>query len=110
MVDSTNIVTAKTDEPDFICLGQVSSDVEKWYSNALAVIKLRSKGATKVSKLPKGVFRCIIEYQFPIELSWRYSDPYMPINEKQDRHFPTIDKLDYRNYLVAINEVPEWEY
>ena len=95
---------------DYIRIDQLDSAAEIWMSDILALIKLREKGATKVSKLPKGVFRCIIEYQFPIELSWRYSDPYMPINEKQDRHFPTIDKLDYRNYLVAINEVPEWEY
>ena len=61
-----------------------------------------------MSKLPKGVFRCILEYQFPNELSWRYSDPYEPIDDrKQDKHFPTIDKLDYENYLVAINEIPD---
>ena len=32
----------------------------------------------------------------------------MPIGyfEKQDRHFPAIDKLDYNNYLVAVNELP----
>ena len=29
----------------------------------------------------------------------------MPIKYKQDRHFPIIEKLDYNNYLVAINEI-----
>jgi hypothetical protein len=59
-----------------------------------------------VSKLPKGVFRCILEFQFPKVFCWRFSDPYEPIKGKQDIHFPTIDKLDYNNYLVAINEIP----
>ena len=55
--------------------------------------------------LPRGVFRCILEFQDPNELRWRYSDPYQPIlGRKQDRHFPAIDKLDYKNYLVAIND------
>jgi hypothetical protein len=33
------------------------------------------------------------------------SAPYMPIKEKQDKHFPAIDQLDYNNWLVAINEI-----
>ena len=63
-----------------------------------------------MTKLPSGVFRCIIEYQFPNTLSWKYSDPFMPLKGKQDRHFPAIDKLDYENYLVVINEIPGFEY
>ncbi len=57
-----------------------------------------------VSQLSKGVFRCILEYQYPNELLWRYSDPYAPIEEEQNRHFPSLEKLSYNNYLVAINE------
>ncbi len=34
------------------------------------------------------------------------SDPYVPIKEKQDKHFPAIGQLDYNNWLVAINEIP----
>ncbi len=75
-----------------------------WWSNMLAVIKLRQKGKTVVSKLPRGVFRHILEYEFPNELIFRYSRPCVPIeNRMQDRHFPAIDKLDYDNYLVSIN-------
>ncbi len=70
----------------------------------LAVVKLRQKGTTKLSKLPRGVFRHMLEYKFPNELIWRYSDPYEPIQGQQDRHFPAIDKLSYNNYLVAVNE------
>ena len=33
------------------------------------------------------------------------SDPYLPIKEKQDKHFPAIAQLDYNNWLVAINEI-----
>ncbi len=37
---------------------------------------------------------------------FRFSDPYYKqINEKQDRLFPTIEKLSYDNYLVAVNEM-----
>ncbi len=72
----------------------------------LAVIKLREKGTTMVSKLPRGVFRHMLEYKFPIEFSYRYSDPTSPIEEEQDRHFPSITKLSYDNYLVAVNQLP----
>ena len=68
---------------------------------------LRNKGATKLSKLPQGVFRCLLEYQLD-SLFWRYSEPYMPIRPgKQNRHFPAIEKLNYNNELVALNEIPE---
>jgi hypothetical protein len=54
----------------------------------LAVVKLRQKGTTMVSKLPSGVFRHMLEYEFPNEFSYRYSEPYVPISEAQDRKFP----------------------
>ncbi len=56
----------------------------------LAVVKLRQKGTTKVSKLPGGVFRHMLEYKLPSEFIWRYSDPYEQINLKKERHFPAI--------------------
>ncbi len=70
---------------------------DKWWINMLAVVKLRQKGTTKVSKLPGGVFRHMLEYKYPNEFSFRYSDPYMPLKGQQDRHFPSIEKLDYNN-------------
>ena len=78
----------------------------------LAVVKLRQKGTTMVSKLPRGVFRHMLEYEYPNEFIWRYSDPYLPLeNRKQDRHFPAIEKLSYDNYLVAVNELPnQYQY
>ena len=69
----------------------------------LAVVKLRQKGTTKVSKLPSGVFRHMLEYKFPI-FSFRYSDPYVPISIAQNRKFPPTDKLDYNNYMVGIED------
>jgi len=27
------------------------------------------------------------------------------IKKKQDKHFPSIDKLDYNNWLVAVNQI-----
>ncbi len=71
----------------------------------LAVIKLRQKGTTMVSKLPSGVFRHMLEYKFPNELSLRISESCAQINEMHDRQFPATDKLDYNNYLVAVNEM-----
>ncbi len=54
---------------------RINSAADKWWSNMLAVIKLRQKGTTKVSELPRGVFRHMLEYKFPNELSFRYSEP-----------------------------------
>ena len=70
----------------------------------LAVVKLRQKGTTMVSKLPRGVFRHMLEYKYPNELSFRYSKPVVPISEAQDRKFPAIDKLSYDNYMVGIED------
>ncbi len=71
----------------------------------LAVVKLREKGTTMVSRLPKGVFRHMLEYKFPTE-SWRYCDPCgRQMNDKQDRHFPAVDKLHFNNYLVAVKQI-----
>ncbi len=75
---------------------RINSAADKWWSNMLAVIKLRQKGTKMVNKLPTGVFRHVLEYKFPNEFSFRYSDP-MPLFGKQDRHFPSIEKLDYNN-------------
>ncbi len=72
----------------------------------LAVVKLRQKGTTMVSKLPLGVFRHMLEYKFPDELCVRFSDPYKPLeNNKQNIHFPAIDKLSYDNYLITVIEL-----
>ena len=40
------------------------------------------------------------------DFKYRLSDPDLPIISQQDRHFPAIEKLDYDNYLVALNELP----
>ncbi len=76
------------------------------FSNMMSLLKLRQKEVTKVTKLSKDVFRCILEYDISKELCCRYSELYVSINKKQDRHFPSIEKLSYDNYLVAVNELP----
>ena len=63
-----------------------------------------------VSKLPSGVFRHLLEYEFPNEFSFRYSKPYVPISKEQDRKFPQTDKLDYNNYMVGIEDSNLSEY
>ncbi len=70
-----------------------------------AVVKLRQKGTTMVSKLPRGVFRHMLEYKFPNEHLLRISESCAQIYEHHDRQFPATDKLNYYNYLVAVNEM-----
>ena len=98
MIDTTSSENVLTQ--DMVAAGdriRINSAAEMWMNNIQALIKLRQKGTTKVSKLPKGVFRCVLEYLFPNELSWRYSEPCEPIEGQQDRHFPADDELDYEN-------------
>ena len=87
---------------------KLDSAVDLYFGNILAVIKLHKNKI--LAKISNGVFRCILEYQFPKVLFWRYSDPFGRTWEEQDKHFPTIDKLDYDNYLVAVNEILNCEY
>ena len=80
MVDTTSsvnmanqdIVTAQDGD-------RINSAADKWWSNMIAVIKLRQKGTTMVSKLPSGVLRHMLEYKFPNEFCYRYSEPCAPI-------------------------------
>ncbi len=107
MVDS--IFTQNLVHQDIVTTFQdrsrINSFADKWWSNMLAVVKLRQKGTTMVSKLPRGVFRHMLEYKFPNEFIFRYSEPYLPLWGVQDRHFPAIEKLDYNNYLVTVNKL-----
>ncbi len=91
------------DDP-IIRVDQLDRAAEMWMRNIDALIKLRHKGATKVSTLPQDVFKCVIERRFPKVFFWRYSEPYCPIDRLQDRHFPAIARLDYNNQLVTICE------
>ena len=95
---------------DHIRMVKLDSAAANSHSGIMSLIKLRQKGAYKVSKLPRDVFRCILEYQMPKVLCWRYSEPYVPILYLQNKHFPTIDKLDYENYVVALsrNDSPKF--
>ena len=65
MVDTTSSENVPT---DIVAAGdriRINSAAKMWMNDIKALIKLRQKGNTKVSKLPNGVFRCILEYQFP---------------------------------------------
>ena len=86
---------------------RMNSAAEIWWSNMLAVIKLRQKGTTMVSKLPSGVFRHVLEYKIPNEFKYRYSNLPRPIKSDKhmrDRHFPAVEKLSYHNYLKLISD------
>ncbi len=43
-------------------LEQPPSTVTLYYNNTLALIKLRENFASRLSKVPNGAFRCILEY------------------------------------------------
>ena len=101
-MEKTNAIQIMHSAGDIVAIssGEFDNAASTFYGNVMAAIKLRQKGTTMVSKLPGGVFRRMLEYKFPNELSFRYSEPCVPIeNCKQDRHFPAIDKLSYDNYL-----------
>jgi len=49
-------VIAKEDE------FHIRDAADVWWSNMLAVVELRQKGSTMVSRLPGGVFRHMLEY------------------------------------------------
>ena len=83
---------------------RTNETAEMLMSEIAALIKLRQKGTTMVSILPKGVFRCVLEYQITKVLISRYSAPYVRLNNrKQNIHFPALDKLSYDNHLLAVN-------
>ena len=57
-----------------------------------------------ISEIPRKSFENIVVYQIPNEFSHRYSVPCGgKILAQQDRHFPAIGELNYRNYLVGLN-------
>ena len=58
---------------------RINCAADNWWSNMLAVVKLRQIGTTMVSKLPGGVFRHMLEYEYPNEFSFRYSDHRSPM-------------------------------
>ena len=108
MVDRTSPLNLRTHDIHIVkdLTTRTQSFAKTWMSNIDALIKLRKKGTNVVSKLPRGVFRYVLDYQFPNELCYRYSDPTGQIKNRQERHFLAIEKLSYDNYLVAVNQDP----
>ena len=105
MVDTTKSEVLAPQVSVALRMDNLDSSVAISYHQIVSAIKLRENYASRLSKLPSGVFRCILEYQIPtVLLLYRYSDPYVPMIGHQERHFPARkNKLDYNNYLVAIS-------
>ena len=65
MVDSTSPKNLRAH--DIVTADDLSTRTQSfaktWMSNIDALIKLRQKGTTMVSKLPSGVFRYMLDYQ-----------------------------------------------
>ena len=68
--------------------------------NPLTLVKLRENYACKLSKLPKGVFRCILEYYEPpmIKRVEHYNDfnPRYPIN------YTWPEEVSYQNPIIRV--------
>ena len=76
MVDSTSAGMPTRDifTPVLLQTDPLGSVTAIFFSNMMSMLKLRQKGVTKVTKLPSGVFRKILEYHIPKELLlYRYS-------------------------------------
>ena len=79
MVDSTtsiDLAISNTNAPNYIDIDDIGSTVAIFYRNMFALIKLREKGTTKLSKLPSGVFRCPLEYCSPTSVITLTKQPY----------------------------------
>ena len=79
----------------------LQKDQDKYHDVFLTLMKeTKASILKKIKEIEDG-----LEIQ-PKKLYTRVVDPYLPLEgRKQDRHFPAIDKLEYENYLVAINDL-----
>ena len=77
-----NALTQDTAGEDYVRMDQLDTLVAVSYGNTMSLIMLRQKGTTMVSKLHRALFRCILEYQAPKVMCWRYSDPFEPLEEE----------------------------
>ncbi len=100
MVDSTNaMVIAKTDAPQIIPTDQINIFVAAYYENYLALMKLRQRGETRVSKITKGPFRCILEYLQPVFIRVTDHD----YKRQTSLNFSWPKEISYHNPVGAIN-------
>ena len=84
----------------------LQKDQDRYHDVFLTLMKeTKASILKKITEIEDG-----LEIQ-PKKLETRVVAPYLPLEgRKQDRHFPAIDKLDYENYLVALNEILAVEY
>ena len=63
-------------------------------------MKLRENYATKLSKIPKGAFRCILEYIEPVMFKRVITCPHENKDLPNNYSFP--DEISYHNPIVAL--------
>ena len=83
--------------PDPIPVVQLSS-AAIFYKNTSALRKLRANYVSRLSKVPKDVFRCILEYCEPYE---RITDHYK-YNPKRPINYRWPKEVSYQNPISAI--------
>jgi len=72
-------------------------------ANTMALMKLRKLASSGVSNLPKGIYRCILEYQMPIGLYRLTSLKKKILYRNTPRMFPLVAQLHYNVQLVGVN-------
>ncbi len=60
------MVISNTDAPQVVPIDDINTFTKIYFGNALALMKLRQKGASKANKVARGVFRRILEYYEPV--------------------------------------------
>ena len=77
-------------------------------STALTLMKLRKSGSNRLSKVPKAVFRCILEFCEPsiikrISAHYKYNARY-PIN------YTWPEQVSYHNPVMGVKELGSGYY
>ncbi len=103
MVDYTsNMPLSNADASGNIDSIQVDTFTAFYFGNALALMKLRQKGASKVSQLTKGVFGHILEYCQPV-MTETITDHYK-YNKYCQINFTWPKEPSYQNPVTGIME------
>ena len=98
------MVISSTEVPDYIDMVELDTFATFYFSNALTLMKLRQKATTRLSKLPKGVFGCIVEYCQPARIKRVTDHKYENVDPKKQTHiWPR--QLSYENPVSKVFNV-----
>ena len=75
--------------------------IAEHYNNYMVLMKLRKRGATRMSKLPKGVFGRILEYCEPI-ITKRVTDHQYKGSVFFTSDYTWPEQVSYQNPVVGL--------